>query len=66
MAEGRVLWFDRDRGDGIIEEREGGRIYFDAAKLVADGHPALGVGQKVRYEVSIGASGRQAVEVVPL
>ena len=65
MAEGRVVAFDRHRGNGVIEGALGERLFFETSAVIAPGQSRLTVGQNVSYDVSVGASGRRAVNVVP-
>lgn len=65
MAEGRVVDFDRHRGNGVIEGARGERLFFEASAVITPGRNRLDVGQRVSYDVSVGNAGRQAVNVVP-
>jgi cold shock protein len=65
MATGKVKWFNEKKGYGFIEQ-EGGKdvfVHFDAIKM--DGFKTLKEGQTVNFDITEGAKGPQASNVVP-
>ena len=58
---GTVKWFNNQKGYGFISDAEG-----NYSGLVMDGFKSLEEGQAVEFEVTEGAKGPQAVNVVKL
>ena len=61
--QGKVKWFNADKGFGFIE-REGGEdvfVHFSAIKM--EGYKALDEGQMVNFDISTGQRGPQAENV---
>lgn len=61
--EGKVKWFNADKGFGFIE-REGGDdvfVHFSAIKM--EGYKALEEGQRVHFDLTQGQRGPQAENV---
>jgi CspA family cold shock protein len=63
FMQGKVKWFNADKGFGFIE-REGGDdvfVHFSAIKM--EGYKALEEGQKVEFDLTTGQRGPQAENV---
>ena len=60
---GTVKWFNNQKGYGFISDSEGNVHY---SGLVMDGFKTLEEGQAVEFEVTEGAKGPQATNVVKL
>ncbi len=63
MAEGRVKWFNDQKGFGFIEMDGGQDIFVHYSAIEGTGFKTLSEGQAVTFEVEKGAKGPQAVNV---
>jgi CspA family cold shock protein len=63
MSEGKVKWFNENRGFGFIENDEGGDLFVHHSAIQADGFKALSEGQRVSFDVAQGAKGPAAENV---
>ena len=63
---GTVKWFNNQKGYGFISNSEGKDIFVHYSGLVMDGFKSLEEGQAVEFDVTEGAKGPQAVNVVKL
>lgn len=63
---GTVKWFNNQKGYGFISDSEGNDIFVHYSGLVMDGFKSLEEGQAVEFEVTEGAKGPQATNVVKL
>ena len=64
MATGTVKWFNGEKGFGFITDENGQDIFVHFSGIVADGFKILADGQRVTFEVTEGARGPQATNVV--
>lgn len=64
-SKGKVKWFNRDKGYGLIEQDNGGEDVIVRSSNVQGGG-SLDEGQRVEYEVHGGAKGLMASDVQPL
>lgn len=63
---GRIKIDNVKKGYGFISDAEGNDIFVHYSGLVMDGFKSLEEGQAVEFEVTEGAKGPQAVNVVKL
>lgn len=63
---GTVKWFNNQKGYGFISDSEGNDIFVHYSGLVMDGFKSLEEGQAVEFDVTEGAKGPQATNVVKL
>ena len=64
--EGKVKWFNSEKGYGFIERSEGGDVFVHFSAIQTDGFKTLEEGQSVIFEVVEGNRGLHASNVVPL
>ncbi len=65
MAQGKVKWFNLDKGYGFIEQEEGKDVFVHVTSL-APGVRTLEENQTVEFEVTQGQKGPQAANVKPV
>ncbi len=67
MAEGTVKWFSNEKGYGFIQQDGGDDVFVHFSEIEGDGYKSLAEGQRVEFEVTEGAKGKQAggVRVLP-
>jgi CspA family cold shock protein len=66
MAQGKVKWFNSDKGYGFIAPDDGTPdVFVHHSAIQADGYRSLEENQRVEYTASRGATGPQADEVRP-
>ncbi len=63
MAEGRVKWFNDQKGYGFIETETQGDVFVHYSAIEADGFRSLQEGERVTFEVEETPKGPQAVNV---
>lgn len=67
MTQGKVKWFNSDKGYGFIAPDDGTPdVFVHHSAIQADGFRSLEENQRVEYTASRGAKGPQADEVRPL
>ena len=62
---GTVKWFNDEKGFGFIEQEGGKDVFVHFSAINASGRKTLVEGQKVTMEVTDGAKGPQAEDVIP-
>ncbi|MFW5427240.1 MAG: cold-shock protein [Methylophagaceae bacterium] len=62
---GTVKWFNDAKGFGFIEQESGPDVFVHHSAIQADGFKSLKEGQAVTMEVTQGAKGPQAENVLP-
>ena len=63
---GKVKWFNAEKGYGFINGEDGKDIFVHYSHIQQEGYKSLEEGQEVEFEVTEGAKGPQAVNVVKL
>lgn len=66
QVEGKVKWFNDEKGFGFIEQEGGKDVFVHFSAIVGSGRKTLKEGQKVTMEVTNGQKGPQAENVTPL
>ncbi len=66
MMEGKVKWFNAEKGYGFIECNEGGDVFVHFSAIQSEGFKTLDEGQSVSFDVVEGSRGPQAANVVRL
>ncbi|WP_170857738.1 MULTISPECIES: cold-shock protein [unclassified Bacillus (in: firmicutes)] len=64
MMQGKVKWFNAEKGFGFIERDGGDDVFVHFSAIQHDGYKTLEEGQKVEFEIVDGARGPQAANVV--
>ncbi|WP_042351565.1 cold-shock protein [Bacillus massiliigorillae] len=63
MEQGKVKWFNADKGFGFIEREGGEDVFVHFSAIQSDGFRSLDEGQSVTFEVEQGQRGLQATNV---
>ncbi len=66
MKTGTVKWFNNEKGYGFISVEGGDDVFVHFSGIAGDGFKSLEEGQAVQFDVTAGARGDQAVNVVRL
>lgn len=64
--QGKVKWFNAEKGYGFIETDEGGDVFVHFSAIQTDGFKSLDEGQAVEFDIVDGARGPQAANVIKL
>lgn len=64
--QGRVKWFNAEKGFGFIEREDGDDVFVHFSAIQQDGYKSLEEGQHVEFDIVDGARGPQAANVVKL
>lgn len=64
--QGKVKWFDADKGFGFIVQEDGKDIFVHYSHILQDGYKSLEAGDLVKYDVVEENKGSQARNVVLL
>ena len=63
MEQGKVKWFNAEKGYGFIERENGKDVFVHFSAITMDGYKTLEEGTAVEFEVVDGAKGPQAANV---
>ncbi|MED4072264.1 cold-shock protein [Priestia endophytica] len=63
MEQGKVKWFNADKGFGFIERESGDDVFVHFSAIQGEGFKSLDEGQAVTFEVEQGQRGPQATNV---
>jgi CspA family cold shock protein len=66
MSEGKVKWFNEQKGFGFIEKDDGSDVFVHFSAIQASGFKTLYEGQRVSFDVQQGKKGPAAENVKPL
>ena len=66
MEQGKVKWFNAEKGFGFIEREGGDDVFVHFTAISGDGFKSLEEGQEVSFEIVEGNRGPQASNVVKL
>ncbi|WP_078546244.1 cold-shock protein CspD [Litchfieldia alkalitelluris] len=66
MQNGKVKWFNNEKGYGFIEVQGGDDVFVHFSAIQGEGFKSLEEGQEVSFEVVEGNRGPQAANVVKL
>ena len=61
--QGKVKWFNAEKGFGFIETEEGTDVFVHFSAIAMDGYKTLEEGAAVEFDVVEGAKGPQATDV---
>ncbi|MGG0722123.1 cold shock protein CspC [Bacillus mycoides] len=64
--QGRVKWFNEEKGFGFIEREDGDDVFVHFSAIQQEGYKSLEEGQQVEFDIVDGARGPQAANVVKL
>ncbi len=64
MQQGKVKWFNTEKGYGFIEYNDGEDVFVHFTGIQGDGFKALEEGQLVTFEIVEGNRGPQAANVI--
>ncbi len=66
MQNGKVKWFNNEKGFGFIEVEGGDDVFVHFSAIQGEGFKSLEEGQEVSFEIVEGNRGPQATNVVKL
>jgi CspA family cold shock protein len=64
--QGKVKWFNAEKGYGFIEREDGGDVFVHFSAIQTEGFKTLDEGQAVEFDIVEGARGQQAANVTKL
>jgi cold shock protein len=64
MAQGKVKWFNADKGYGFIEQADGDDLFVHFSEIQSEGFKSLDEGQAVTFDTGTGKNNKpQATNV---
>ncbi|PIQ87202.1 MAG: cold-shock protein [Candidatus Omnitrophica bacterium CG11_big_fil_rev_8_21_14_0_20_45_26] len=63
MAQGKVKWFNNQKGYGFIELEPGQDIFVHYSAITGSGYKTLKEGESVSFDISEGPKGKHATNV---
>ena len=66
MEQGKVKWFNAEKGFGFIEHEAGSDVFVHYSAIQGEGFKSLEEGQSVSFQVEEGQRGPQAANVEKL
>ena len=63
MEQGKVKWFNAEKGFGFIEREGGEDVFVHFSAIQSEGFKSLDEGQSVTFEIEQGQRGPQATNV---
>ena len=66
MTEGKVKWYDENKGYGFITPEEGSDVFVHFSAIKGDGYKSLEEGDKVEFEITTDQKGSKAKDVVKI
>lgn len=63
MEQGKVKWFNADKGFGFIEREDGDDVFVHFSAIQGEGFKSLDEGESVTFEIEEGQRGPQATNV---
>ena len=66
MPEGKVKWFNEQKGYGFISRDDGDDVFVHFSEIQSDGFKTLAENQEVTFEIKEGPRGLQASNVKTL
>jgi CspA family cold shock protein len=64
--QGKVKWFNAEKGYGFIETEQGGDVFVHFSAIQQEGFKTLDEGQEVEFDIVEGARGPQAANVIKI
>ncbi|MCL4440269.1 MAG: cold shock domain-containing protein [Firmicutes bacterium] len=64
--QGKVKWFNANKGYGFIEAESGTDVFVHYSAIQTDGYRTLEEGQPVEFEIVAGSRGPQAANVTKI